>query len=129
MPGSLDVRAENLIFAVDGPVLVDWEKTEWMPRLLDLAFSVVFFAHETAASPGRVLTRDEWLAFVAAYLEQAPPLTADERDRWLDAVTYIRLEEGTWFLTEGAEWDLSAAHAQFLLDLLQLDDARFTWPT
>lgn len=84
--------------------------------------SVLLFANENAHNPGRLFTLEEWGAFVAGYVDTAPPLTAKEVRLWPEALKYMRLEWGTWHLTEGAEWDLPG-QGGFLRDLLTLDDS------
>ncbi|MGP5228424.1 phosphotransferase enzyme family protein [Arthrobacter rhombi] len=121
---SLDYRATNLIYPGGGqpPVFVDFENGEVAPRLLDLAGSVLLFASEANNNPGRLFTEDEWTVYVAAYLETAPPLTQHEIALWPEALKYMRLEWGTWHLTEGAEWDYPG-EGNFLRDLLTLQDS------
>lgn len=120
---SLDYRAVNLVYPTDGgfPVFVDFENAEVAPRLLDVALSVLLFASEAEQNPGRLFTKVEWSAYLTGYLEAAPAFTAQEVTLWPEALKYVRLEWGTWHLTEGAEWDLLGEDA-FLRDLLTLND-------
>ncbi|GAB3251584.1 phosphotransferase enzyme family protein [Arthrobacter pigmenti] len=121
---SLDYRASNLIYpATDRPpVLIDFENGEVAPRLLDLAVSALLFASETASNPGRLFSREEWDAYLSGYLESAPPLSREEIALWPEALKYMRLEWGTWHLTDGAEWDFPG-EGSFLRDLLTLQEA------
>ncbi|SDH95107.1 phosphotransferase enzyme family protein [Agrococcus jejuensis] len=126
MPCSLDHRAANLLFDAEGALTFDLENAALAPRILDLAVAVLLFPLEDAGSAGRSLSRDEWRAFLAAYLERAPRLTSLERDLWPMAVEYMRLEWGTWHLTEGVEPE--PANLGYLEDLLTLDGDRYALP-
>ncbi|ACQ81168.1 aminoglycoside phosphotransferase [Beutenbergia cavernae DSM 12333] len=129
-PVTLDYRATNLRYGADGPVFVDFENGEVAPRLLDLALAVLLFGHEAPANPGRLFDDAEWASFAAAYLAAAPPLTTAERALWETAQTYMRLEWGTWVLTEGTDADEWADERRrgLLLDLLTLEPGRFPLP-
>ncbi|WP_026818784.1 phosphotransferase enzyme family protein [Arthrobacter castelli] len=122
-PVSLDYRAANLIYAADGqpPAFIDFENGEVAPRLLDVAVSVLLFASESESNPGRLFTQKEWKAYLAGYLEAAPALTDQEVALWPEALKYMRLEWGTWHLTDGAEWDFPG-EGSFLRDLLTLQE-------
>lgn len=125
-PVVLDVRAVNVVVADRGPVVVDLENGEHAPRLLDLAYTALFVGYE--AGPDRLLDPAEWVVLRDAYLAAAPPLTPDERDRWEDALVYLRLEWGTWMLTDGTDDDEWAEPDRrgYLTDLLLLEPGR--WP-
>ena len=126
-PVTIDHRVTNLVFSGDGdlPTVLDFENGDVAPRLLDLGHSVLLIMLEITPNPGRLFDAAEWVAFRDAYLAEAPPLTERERTLWPTALTYTRLEFGTWHLTEGAEWDWPG-NRPFLLDLLTLDEqARF----
>jgi spectinomycin phosphotransferase len=115
-----DWKANNLIYTPDGPVLVDPDNGEHMPRLLDLALAVVLFHTETAAY--RSFTRDEWLAFRTAYVAHVR-LTAEERELWPVALDYQVWEEGGWAL-EDSDWS-DPGRPAFLAEALCADAARF----
>ncbi|WP_347757036.1 hypothetical protein [Agrococcus sp. ProA11] len=124
LPASLDHRAANLLFDAEGALMLDLENAALAPRILDLAVAVLLFPLEHAGSGGSALGNDEWVAFRDAYLE-ACPLTRQERELWPDALTYMKLEWGTWHLTEGVESE-PEGNLGYLHDLLTLDEhARF----
>lgn len=120
LPASLDHRADNLLFDVEGALMLDLENAALAPRILDLAVAVLLFPLEHAGSGGRALGSDEWLAFRDAYLA-ACPLTRQERELWPAALTYMKLEWGSWHLTEGVEAE-PAGNLGYLEDLLTLDE-------
>ena len=126
IPASLDHRAANLLFDAEGALAFDLENAALAPRILDLAVAVLLFPLEDAGSAGSALSRDEWRAFLAAYLERAPRLSDAERERWPLALEYMRREWGTWHLTEGVETE--AQNLAYLEDLLTLDGTRYALP-
>lgn len=126
LPVSLDHRASNLLFDAEGALAVDLENAALAPRILDLAVAVLLFPLEHAGCAGRALARDEWLAFLAGYLERAQRLDDAERALWPTAIEYMLLEWGTWHLTEGVEQ--APANLAYLADLLTLDLARYALP-
>lgn len=121
LPASLDHRAANLLFQHGEALIFDLENAAHAPRVFDLAVAVLLFPLEHPHSRGRALDVEEWAAFFSGYREAAPPLTGDEREAWPDALTYMKLEWGTWHLTEGIEADVPG-NLDYLEDLLTLDE-------
>lgn len=99
---SSDYKASNLVFADDGPVLVDPDNGGVEPRLFDLAMAVVLFHCECPGAPARMLSPEEWEVFVQAYAAHVD-LTAAERELWPAAVDHMWWEEGTWVLEDNDE--------------------------
>lgn len=120
LPVSLDHRAANLLFDAEGALMLDLENAALAPRILDLAVAVLLFPLEHAGSGGSALGSEEWAAFRDAYLAECP-LTRQERELWPTALTYMKLEWGTWHLTEGVEAEPDGNLA-YLEDLLTLDE-------
>ncbi|WP_413319530.1 hypothetical protein AA0Z99_03585 [Agrococcus sp. 1P02AA] len=124
LPVSLDHRATNLLFDEAGALMLDLENAALAPRLLDLAVAALLFPLEHAGAAGSALGSEEWAAFRDGYLG-ACTLTRQERALWPAALTYMKLEWGTWHLTEGVEVE-PEGNLGFLEDLLTLDEhARF----
>ena len=117
---SADWKANNLVYTPDGPVLVDPDNAEYLPRPLDLALAVVLFHTETSTHRG--FDRGEWLAFRAAYLEHVR-LTDAERALWPVALEYQQWEEGSWAV-EDSDWT-DPDRALFLTDALCADAGRY----
>lgn len=101
---SMDFKANNLVYADGGPVLVDPENAEYAPRLLDLALALLLFHTESPAAPPRPFTPGEWAAFQGAYRRHCT-LTADEVALWPVAVRYMQVEWGIWTLLDATEND------------------------
>ncbi len=117
---SADWKATNLVYTTDGPVLVDPDNAEYLPRLLDLALAVVLFNTET--STHRAFDAAEWEAFRSAYLAHVR-LTDSERALWPVALEYQQWEEGAWAV-EDSDWS-DPERAAFLTDALCADVSRF----
>lgn len=119
-PVSLDFRAANLLFDDEGALIFDLENAALAPRTFDLALAVLLFPLEHEGSGGSALSREEWLAFYDGYVKRAPKLSDQERHAWPVALTYMKLEWGTWHLTEGV--DTTPSNLGYLEDLLTLDE-------
>jgi spectinomycin phosphotransferase len=117
---SADWKANNLVYTATGPVLVDPDNGEYLPRLLDLALAVVLFYTETPTH--RAFDAAEWLAFRNAYLAHVR-LTDAERELWPVALEYQQWEEGSWAV-EDSDWS-DPDRAVFLTDALCADASRF----
>ncbi|HEY2299227.1 MAG TPA: phosphotransferase [Jatrophihabitans sp.] len=115
-----DYKATNLIYTPDGPVVVDPDNGEHLPRVLDLALAVILFHTDTESH--RSFTSDEWITFRTAYLAHVR-LTVDERALWAVALDYQIWEEGGWAL-EDSDWS-DPARPAFLAEALCADASRF----
>ena len=96
---SMDYKANNLVFADGGPVLVDPDNGERLPRLLDLALAVLLFHSEHDPAPGRPFDAAEWASFRDAWARHVTP-TADERRLWPTALEYMLSEWVVWQITD-----------------------------
>ncbi|SDR69943.1 phosphotransferase enzyme family protein [Agrococcus carbonis] len=124
VPVSLDHRAANLLFDAEGALMVDLENASLAPRILDLAVAALLFPLEHPGAAGSALGGAEWAAFRGGYLSECR-LTRRELELWPTALTYMKLEWGTWHLTEGVEPE-PEGNLAYLEDLLTLDEhARF----
>jgi Ser/Thr protein kinase RdoA (MazF antagonist) len=110
-----DYKANNLVFTANGPVLIDPDNGERMPRILDLALAVLLFHNELDTAPGRLFTPCEWAAFRDAYLAHVT-LTDAEYAGWPDALDYQLWDEGTWAIEDCTEWEVDRQRA-LLVDL------------
>lgn len=123
---SMDYKAVNLVYTGTGPVLVDPDNGERLPRLLDLALAVLLFHNDLVGGPARLFDETEWTAFRDAYLAHVS-LTDAERELWPTALVYMLLEWGVWTVVNGGEvgdWD-DPRQAAFLTDLLTADLTRY----
>jgi Ser/Thr protein kinase RdoA (MazF antagonist) len=114
--GSLDYKANNLVFTASGPVLVDPDNGDLAPRLLDLALAALLFHTEHEPAPSRLFTATEWGTFARAYLRHVS-LTDAERAAWPAALVYMLSEYGIWALTNDADDWQDTRQRAFLLAL------------
>lgn len=124
LPVSLDHRAANLLFDDEGALMLDLENASLAPRILDLAVAALLFPLEHPGAQGSALGAQEWAAFRGGYRGECR-LSRQELELWPTALTYMKLEWGTWHLTEGVESE-PEGNLGYLEDLLTLDEqARF----
>lgn len=72
-----DFRGQNVLFRGDSvSAVLDFDRAEPAPRLMDLAYALVFFPAVLAPAP---MTREEAESFLAAY-ESVAPLSERERE-------------------------------------------------
>jgi Ser/Thr protein kinase RdoA (MazF antagonist) len=121
-----DFKADNLVYTVDGPVLVDPESAVRASRIYDLALAALLFHTSCAGAPGRLFTTGEWRAFRDAYLAHVR-LTDLERRRWPDAIDFILGDEGIWAILDSTEWQVERQRA-YLVDLAGADRHAYELP-
>jgi Ser/Thr protein kinase RdoA (MazF antagonist) len=124
---STDFKANNLVYTGQGPVLVDPDNADYVPRLIDLAMAALLFHNELASAPPRLFTSSEWDTFARAYTAHVT-LTPHERDLWPTALQYLITEWGTWTLVNAdqcGDWSDPHKHA-FLTDLAQTMPDRYS---
>jgi Ser/Thr protein kinase RdoA (MazF antagonist) len=126
--GSLDYKANNLVYTAGGPVLVDPDNGDLAPRLLDLALAVLLFHTEHEPAPPRLFTAAEWATFAGAYLRHVP-LTGAERSAWPVALDYMLSEYGVWELSSDADGWRDPRQRAFLLALAAADPGDFPLPS
>ncbi|GAA3996760.1 hypothetical protein GCM10022247_15930 [Allokutzneria multivorans] len=113
---TMDFKANNLVFTGDGPVLIDPDNGECLPRVLDLALAALMFHMED--TPDKPFTTAEWITFRDAYSAHVE-LTDAEVAAWPDAVDYMLWEFGTWAMADSSEWHV-ARQRSFLIGLAQV---------
>ena len=57
-----DFKANNLVL-IPEPFLIDPDNATWIPRIFDLALTLLLFHNEHDQAPDRVFTIDEWKLF------------------------------------------------------------------
>ncbi len=122
---TVDYKANNLVYTATGPVLIDPDNGERLPRLLDLALAALLFHTEQPTAPGAPFDPPHWQAFVTAYLEHVT-LTAAERRLWPDALDYMLWEWGSWVIADADDDDWAQPRQRdFLLALAATTRADF----
>ncbi|WP_284141408.1 MULTISPECIES: phosphotransferase [unclassified Virgibacillus] len=115
-----DYKANNLIYTPK-PYVIDPDNATWIPRIFDLALSLLLFHNELSTAPDRVFTPNEWNVFLNGY-QQSVQLTEREVEQWSIALKHIFLDEVMWLMAAYEEdWENHAQQKLFqsLLHLLQ----------
>ncbi len=94
---SWDYKASNLVFAADGPVLVDPDHAGSIPRLYDLACAVLIFHCDCPDAPARPFTPEEWAWFRDAYTASVV-LSRHERELWPLVLRAAWMDQAVWLL-------------------------------
>jgi Ser/Thr protein kinase RdoA (MazF antagonist) len=121
--GTTDFRASNLVYTATGPVLIDPDNADYLPRVLDLAIAALLFHNELPTAPPRLFTQAEWAVFDQAYSAQQTRRSTCGPT----ALQYIISEWGTWALVAADEWDgwADPRNRAFLTDLAMAGPDRF----
>lgn len=116
---TADWKASNLVYAPDGPVLIDPDNANRIPRLLDLALAALQFHSEVL---DRAFIAAEWTAFRDGYLARVR-LTESERALWPIALDYQLWEEVAWAIGDD-EWT-DPQRPGYFTDVLAVTADRF----
>ena len=124
--GVWDYKALNLIYLnKDNPVLIDPDYAGCIPRVIDLALSVVLFHnYDLISAHGRVFTQIEFEWFFVGYSEYIS-LTSQEKELWEDILDFMLLEEGLWLILNSFEDAQRLSKADFLASLAEFNSALF----
>ncbi|WP_413381009.1 phosphotransferase [Alkalihalobacillus sp. 1P02AB] len=99
-----DYKANNLIYQKQ-PILIDPDNAIWIPKLFDLALSLLLFHNELDSAPNRVFTNEEWRWFLEEYYTYSS-IKEEEKEWWLAALNHVFLDEVMWLLAEVEEdWE------------------------
>ncbi len=105
--------------------LIDPDNASSIPRLFDLAISVVLFNNfESEAAPRRVFSPDEWCVYRGAYLE-AISLNDLEHEVWDHVLHAAWMDEGLYVLYADPEEWANPDVRPFFESLLRFDIAEF----
>ena len=107
-----DFKANNLIFTPE-PFLIDPDNAIWIPRIFDLALTLLLFHNEHLEAPDCVFTKAEWALFMEGY-NTSITLTEQEHQFWDKAVQHVFLDEVMWLMAEFEEdWQSSSQQNLF----------------
>ncbi|WP_026909188.1 phosphotransferase [Paucisalibacillus globulus] len=113
-----DYKANNLILTPD-PYLIDPDNATWLPRIFDLALSLLLFHNEHKCAPARVFTSEEWETFLDGYKMYAT-LTEQEKVFWEKAMRHVFLDEVMWLMAEYEEDWQNPAQANLFRSLIEI---------
>ena len=113
-----DYKANNLILTPQ-PYLIDPDNATWLPRIFDLALSLLLFHNEHKSAPARVFTPEEWKQFLMGYKMYATP-TEKEKEYWQKAMKHVFLDEVMWLMAEYEEDWQNPAQASLFRSLIEI---------
>lgn len=114
---SWDYKASNIIIAGGNkPVLVDPDHAGCIPRIYDLACSVLLFNCDHDHSKPRLFRKGEWRSFRDGY-NPIRSLTVGEFSVWPQMLKLAWLDQGIWLLGNWPEGWESEKDALYLRDL------------
>jgi len=121
---SFDFKASNLVFGPK-PTLVDPDHAARMPRLYDLAVTLLLFHCDLPSAPGQIWTDGQWRIFLSGYLEDVR-LTPIEAEVWGMVLNLAWLDQAIWLLGNWPEGWADPKERQYLIDLATLDLDRYS---
>lgn len=114
--GVWDYKANNLIYTLEGPILIDPDNSAYIPRVFDLALALILFHTEIQGIPARMFNVIEWNCFMDGYLEYVN-LTSEEEAIWSKYLEFVFIDEALWAIND-LEEDETERQKQFLESLL-----------
>lgn len=122
--GIWDFKANNLVYQNNGnPVLIDLDNSGNIPRILDLALSLLLFNMEMESAPDRYFAQPEWEAFKKGYFEEIE-LTGLEKKFWKKMLSFVFVDEVLWAITDLSE-DETIRQKNFIHSLIAFDPTEF----
>lgn len=113
-----DFKANNLIFTPE-PFLIDPDNAIWIPRIFDLALTLLLFHNEHLEAPDRVFTIAEWALFMEGY-KTSITLTEQEQQFWKKAIQHVFLDEVMWLMAEFEEDWQSISQQNLFKSVIQI---------
>lgn len=106
VPCSWDYKASNLVFdSKNVPYLIDPDHAGRIPRIYDLAISLMLFHNDHQSSPGRIFLPGEWFIFCSGYMSKVA-LGQDEMSSWDSVLVCAWVDQALWLLAHWPEgWD------------------------
>jgi len=96
---SWDYKAANIVYQTNyAPVSIDPDHGGRIPRMYDLAASLLLFHCDLAPAPKRIFTPTEWSVFLEGY-KQHPKPTVEERETWKDVLLCAWIDQALWLLS------------------------------
>lgn len=96
-----DYKATNIVMTPT-PFLIDPDNASFVPRIFDLALTLLLFHNEQSQAPHRVFTVQEWQLFLTGYSKYIK-LTQVEIEWWEAAKQHVFLDDVMWLMTANEE--------------------------
>lgn len=129
--GIWDYKANNLIYdSQKNPVLVDPDNAGRIPRLFDLALTLILFHNEHDSAPARIFTVEEWKLFMKGYGEFST-ITDIEKDAWQNYIELVYLDEAVWSMQNNMDsikdepYKTNSCQCDFIKELLCFKPERY----
>jgi len=119
---SWDYKASNLIYD-DSINLIDLDNSGYIPRIFDLALTLLLFHSDAALAPDRPFTVDEWHLFMEAYLTHVK-LEPVEIENFTEFLKFVFLDEGLYAIID-LEDDEPERQKNFMINLLKIDFSQY----
>ncbi|WP_040213123.1 phosphotransferase [Clostridium polynesiense] len=113
-----DYKANNLIYTPE-PYLIDPDNAGWIPRIFDLALSLLLFHNELSTAPQVIFTPQQWKTFMMGYNEYIL-LTELEKQYWSKALEHVFLDEVMWLMAEVEEDWYNPSQVKLFHSLIKL---------
>ncbi len=121
--GVWDYKANNLIYTDNNAVLIDPDNGGFIPRIFDLALSLILFHTELEGIPSRIFTIEEWNTFMSGYQEHIA-LTDVERMLWKSYLELVFIDEAMWAINDLAD-DETPRQKLFIKSLLLFEPDKY----
>jgi len=118
-----DYKANNLIYQVDNPVLIDTDNAGKVPRIFDLALALLLFHTNVETAPNRVLSVKEWELFLSGYKKHIH-VTDNEKKHWQDMLLFVYTDEVLWTISDLAD-DESDRQKDFIKSLVGFNFSQY----
>lgn len=101
-----DYKANNLIYNDNAePFLIDPDNAVFLPRIYDLALTLLLFHNEMETAPDKLFDPRQWELFKKGY-SKFVKLTETEKENWQAVLKHVYLDEVIWLMAEVEEdWD------------------------
>lgn len=115
-----DFKADNLIYQTDNtPYLIDPDNAIFIPRIFDLALTLLLFHNVLESAPKTTWTPDKWELFLEGY-KQYVTLTKEEINYFPMAVEHLFIDEVVWLMADFEEGWRNNRQRNFFLSIFTL---------
>ncbi|MFY8330117.1 phosphotransferase [Vagococcus carniphilus] len=115
-----DFKADNLIYQTDNtPYLIDPDNAIFIPRIFDLALTLLLFHNVLESAPKTTWTPDKWELFLKGY-KQYVTLTKEEINYFPIAVEHLFIDEVVWLMADFEEGWRNNRQRNFFLSIFTL---------
>lgn len=115
-----DYKADNLIYLeCNQAFIIDPDNATYIPRIFDLALTLLLFHNVLETAPNRIFTVDEWELFKLGYSEFIT-VTPFEKSCWQQAIKHLFLDEVIWLMSDFEQGWENTRQRNLFISLLSL---------